>query len=269
MQRRPESYHKKILLGSSEHQDATASIHDRVVFKQEGLNKLLQYDAYPRKSMIDHFWDHDASLDAVAESRSMERGDFVNKPYEAKLRKSDRNIQLVMKRDANAWGIPITINKLVTLTAGSDTLRVQYQLEGLPKDQDLHFASEWNWAGLPAGADDRFYFDYLGCNLGHLGNKLDLHNVQHLGMIDQWLGVSVQMSANRPTSIWSFPVSTVSQSEGGFEMVHQSVCWMPHWMVRGDVDGNWSVTLDFAIAAEHEPKPRTYPSMRVLMGSNR
>jgi alpha-amylase len=92
--------------------------------------------------------------------------------------------------------------------------------------------------------------------MGDLGSKLDLYDMQHLGLIDQWLGVSVQIQFNRPTSIWAFPIATVSQSEGGFEMVHQSVCVMPHWLVRGDSDGIWSCSMDITIAKEHQAKPR-------------
>ena len=29
----------------------------------------------------------------------------------------------------------------------------------------------------------------------------------------------------------------------GFELVHQSVCLHPHWQVRGDAQGRWTVTL--------------------------
>jgi alpha-amylase len=31
----------------------------------------------------------------------------------------------------------------------------------------------------------------------------------------------------------------VSQSEGGFELVHQSVVVMPHWIVTPDPTGTW------------------------------
>ena len=45
LQRRPESYHRRVLAGpSTGDDDGTASIHDRVVFKQEGLDERLQYD---------------------------------------------------------------------------------------------------------------------------------------------------------------------------------------------------------------------------------
>jgi hypothetical protein len=43
--------------------------------------------------------------------------------------------------------------------------------------------------------------------------------------------------------IWTFPIQSVSQSEGGFELVHQSVVVMPHWLVTPDADGAWKVTM--------------------------
>ncbi len=52
-------------------------------------------------------------------------------------------------------------------------------------------------------------------------------------------------------------MEAVSQSEGGFEAVHQSVCVMPHWIVQGDVAGRWSVNIDIVLAAEHEAEPRS------------
>jgi alpha-amylase len=39
----------------------------------------------------------------------------------------------------------------------------------------------------------------------------------------------------------------VSQSEGGFESVHQSVVVMPHWIVEGDADGTWETRLSLGI----------------------
>lgn len=256
MQRRPEVYHRKVLAGSSANNDSTASIHDRVVFKQEGLDQQLFYDKYPRKSLMDHFFDNEATLESVAQSKAAERGDFVAMPFDAKLRRGVGKVQAQLRREGNAWGIPITITKAITLEAGKDSMSVSYLLEGLPPGRPLHFAVEWNFAGMPSGADDRFFFDANASRMGQLGTKLDLHQTQYLGLIDQWLGVSVQLSLNRPSSIWTFPISAVSQSEAGFESVHQSVCVMPHWIVQGDVEGRWSVTMEVVLAAEHNPAPR-------------
>jgi alpha-amylase len=57
----------------------------------------------------------------------------------------------------------------------------------------------------------------------------------------------VQLSSSEPAGIWTFPVETVSQSEGGFELVHQSVVVIPHWRVRPDAQGRWSVTLHLEV----------------------
>ena len=63
--RRPEAYHRKVLAGAEQQHGAVASIHDRVVFKQPDLDKRLQYDDHLRKSLIDFFYDDNATLEDV------------------------------------------------------------------------------------------------------------------------------------------------------------------------------------------------------------
>jgi len=255
--RRPEPYHRKVLAGPSKNNSDVASIHDQVIFKQEGLDKRLQYDDYARKALVDHFFDNNGTLEQVANNQLMERGDFVHGQYEAKLRRNPDRIQVQMSRMGNAWGKPIRITKGVTMTSDSSVLEIAYLLEGLPKDEVMHFAVELNLAGMPVGADDR-YFHQGVTKLGDLGAKLDLHEVQELGMKDEWLGLDCHWSADRPTSVWTFPIATVSQSEGGFELVHQSLALMPHWWVQGDAEGRWSVVMhlnvDTSLAESRMPQ---------------
>ena len=250
LQRRPESYHRKVLAGPSTDGDNVASIHDRVVFKQEGLDQQLQYDQFARKSLMDHFYDNEATLDSVARSESIERGDFVEMPFETKIRRGSDRVQVQMRREGNAWGIPITMTKAVTMVAGSDRLSIAYLLENLPQDRPLHFAIEMNFAGLPSGADDRYFSDLSGNPLGQLGQQLDLCDATFLGLSDRWLGIDISLGIDRPSGIWAFPVETVSQSEGGFEAVHQSVCVQPHWIVTPDANGRWAVQIEMATTCE-------------------
>ena len=242
--RRPEAYHRKVVAGSSAGGDDCASIHDRVVFKQEGLENELRYDKHPRKSLIDHFYDNDATVDAVSRGEAMERGDFVWGQYEAKVRRNPDRIQVQLTRQGNAWGIPLKIIKGVTAETGSSTLKIAYLIDGIPPDKELHFGVEFNFAGLPSGADDRYFCRTEDEQLGDLGAKLDLSELEDLGIVDKWLGIDVRLTANRPTGFWTFPVETISQSEGGIELVHQSVVLQPHWLIRGDADGKWSVTME-------------------------
>ncbi len=245
--RREEAYHRKVLAGPSSDGDNVASIHDRVVFKQEGLEQHLQYDSRQRNSLVDHFYDLDVSKEAIVQGTAREAGDFVGAPYEAKVRRKPERMQLQLCREGHIDGSPIRLTKGVTLESGSATLEIAYLLEGLPTDRPLHFSTEFNLAGLPAGADDRFFYcDNDGESQesrGDLNTQLDLIDVENLHLVDNWLGIDVGLTIDRPTSIWTYPISTVSQSEGGFELVNQSVVVQPHWILQADAHGRWSVTL--------------------------
>ena len=102
MARRPEAYHRKVLAGEHQTGDQVASIHDRVVFKQPNLQERLQYDDHARKSLIDLFYDNDATLEAVATGTAPQRGDFLGGIYEARIRRNPDRIQVQLLRDGNA-----------------------------------------------------------------------------------------------------------------------------------------------------------------------
>jgi len=245
--RRPEAYHRKVLAGNNQGHGNCASIHDRVVFKQEGLDQRIQYDDYLRKSLQDHFYPLETTLADVAGGRAPRLGDFLTGAYEAKVRRNPERIQVQMVRDGRADNHPVKITKGVTLNAGDSVLEIAYLLENLPADRPLHFAVEFNFAGLPSGADDRYFLNQDRQRLGHLGAWLDLNDATGLSLVDEWLGIDAGLQTSSPTSFWTFPVETVSQSEGGFELVHQSVVVMPHWIVRGNEHGRWSITMRLAL----------------------
>ncbi|NDH93156.1 MAG: DUF1926 domain-containing protein [Planctomycetia bacterium] len=247
LDRRPEAYHTQVLAGPGK----ARSIIDAsqlATFKQEGLERMVRYDATRRKSLIDHFYDVDATAAAVADGEAMERGDFANGFYEASIRRNPDRMQILLTRLGNVWGIPLTLSKAVTLSAGSETIEIGYKLEGLPADFCQHLAVEFNFAGLPANAAGRCFRDDDGRDLGQLGSRLDLKEVSQLSLEDDWLDIRAtlhcQVASNGGLAgVWTFPIESVSQSEGGFELVHQSVVVMPHWIVTPDASGCWQVVL--------------------------
>jgi len=244
--RRPEAYHEKVAAGERQPTEQVASIHDRVVFKQAGLDQRLQYDSYPRKSLLDHFYDEGTSLADVVSGKAIERADFLQGVYETRIRRQPGRVQAVLSKSGNVWGHPVRVTKSIALDAGSSALSIVYLLEGLPEGSRFHFSSEFNFAGLPSGADDRYFFEGSQ-RLGQLGAQLDLANQAMLGLRDEWLGLAVRLEIDRPTGFWTFPIESVSQSEGGFELVHQSVAVLPHWIVEPDAQGRWSVTIQLAV----------------------
>ncbi len=237
----------KVRAGESAAGGDVASIHDRVVFKQAGLDKRLQYDRHRRKSLVDHFYAADASLATVAAGEYQELGDFVTGPFEAKLRRNAKRMQVQLTRDGRVGERPVRITKGLTLEAGQQSLEVAYLLEGLPPGETVHFGVEFNFAGLPAGIDDRYFHDASGRSLGQLGTQLDLANVDYIALTDEWLGIDVELRSGSSMHLWTYPIETVSQSEGGFELVHQSVVVQPHWYIQAGSDGRWSATMTLAI----------------------
>lgn len=249
--RRPEAYHRQVLAGNDPEAGKLANVQGEVVFKQPDLDRKLQYDGYARKSLLDHFFDAEVSVDCLAAGNAAEHGDFLHGQYEARVRRSPSRIQVQLSRAGQAYGRTIKLTKAVTLEAGSPVIEIAYLLENLPPDQTLHFGVELNFAGMPGGLDDRYFHEFgddyprspREAQLGHLGAQLDRHNLRRLGLIDHWLGLDARLAFSQPTHLFAHPIESVSQSEGGFELVHQSVAVIPHWFIAPSSNGRWTVTM--------------------------
>jgi len=244
LSRRPEVYHESIMKHvRGEHHDAGPGIPDRVIFKQAGLERQLQYDTYLRKSLIDHFFEPRATLEQAAALEAVELGNFVSGKYDQRVGQDNDGVRLTLERAGQASGAPVKITKDVILRPGADALVMHYLLEQLPRDRKFRFAIEFNFAGMAAGADDRYFYHAGQKRAGQLQTLQDLQNAERIGLVDEWLGLDASITLSKPGGFWAFPIQTVSQSEGGFELVHQSTAVFPHWLVEPDGQGGWEVSL--------------------------
>ncbi|HLN31242.1 MAG TPA: alpha-amylase/4-alpha-glucanotransferase domain-containing protein [Gemmataceae bacterium] len=247
--RRPEVYHEAIRqqtqIGGSQ------GSQERVVFKQAGLDRLLQYDAYLRKSLIDHFYEAQVTLEQLAGCQEIELGDFVTGEYEQRVEKNGNEVRVTQQRSGQAAGCSVRVSKEICLRATADVVEIAYRLENLPRSRGpqglLHFAIEFNFAGMAAGADDRYFYYDGQQRAGQLQTQQSLANISLIGLVDEWLGLDVSLTLSRPGGIWTFPVQTVSQSEGGCELVHQSSAVIPHWLIEPDGTGRWEVHLSLRL----------------------
>ena len=98
-----------------------------------------------------------------------------------------------------------------------------------------------------AEAHDRYFYDASGRRLGQLQSVLDLSESNRLGLVDEWLGLDAAIDLSEPAELWAFPIQTVSNSEGGFETVHQSCAVIPHWRVLASQDGTWGVEITLSL----------------------
>jgi len=175
--------------------------------------------------------------------REAELGDFVHGTYEHKVRRGDDGLHLTLTRAGYVSGQRVQITEEVLLRPGSDLLEVHYVLEHVPRHPRLHFAIEFNFAGMAAGADDRYFYHDGKARAGQLQTWQDLAYADRIGLVDEWLGLDASLWLSRRGGIWAFPIQTVSQSEGGMELVHQSTAVMPHWLLEPDGHGRWEVTI--------------------------
>ena len=158
--------------------------------------------------------------------------------------------------------MPLRITKGLTLEAGSSTLEIAYLLEGLPQDRPLHFAVEFNFAGLPAGADDRYFYGDDRQRLGQLGTRLDLHDADELGLVDEWLGIDVGLALLAADRHLDLPDRNASANRKAASSwcINRSPCCRTG-IVQGDAEGRWSVTmhlaLDTALADARHEQPTT------------
>ena len=230
--RRPEAYH-----------DAIRHHHGQV-WKQGGLDRMLQYDDYLRKSLIDHFYEPNVTVEQLATRQERELGDFVTGHYEHRLDRINGELRLTLWRDGRVGDHTLRVTKEIRLAGDSDGLEVRYILDNLPRQTPLCFAVEFNFAGLAAGADDRYFYHANQSRAGQLQTWQDLSNADRIGLVDEWRGLDVSLTLSRRGGIRAFPIQTVSQSECGFELVHQSTVVLPQWSIEADDHGRWEVSMN-------------------------
>lgn len=250
LNRRPEPYHDKIRqhAGRAETSSTGGGVDPNggVCFKQPDLDQKLIYDAWPRKSLVDHFLQ--PALPAAEFRAGRGRiGDFTEGVYQTVLKRAADRVDAKLWRDGRLGPYSVRVNKTISLDrAASTTLQIRYELERLPAGLPIHFGVEFNFAAMPAGAADRYFYDERGRHLGELGQQLDLPVASRLGLVDEWLGIDLDLDLSEPAGIWTMPIQTVSQSESGFELVHQSCSVTPHWQFIAPDNGQWSVTIQLS-----------------------
>ncbi len=256
MTRRHEAYHQKLLdLGKKKSKDAagTKSIHEIVTTKEPGLEKKLKYDWYRRTSFIDHFLGENSNIENVANCEYNEIGDFITGRYSAKILKKKETTRISLSRDGSVQikgkTFTVQVTKHIDISPNDSELKISYEITNKSQQTvDLWFAVEMNFALLAGNAPDRYYYfdrDFDGG--AHLASQGVVHQVQKMGLKDEWMKVDVKIEFANKTDVWRFPIETVSQSEGGFERVYQSSVVLPNWKISLKKNEKWQTAMSINI----------------------
>ncbi len=202
LSRRQETYHAA---GPAAAHGEGGSIHELAKELPAGAERLFRYDRSPRYCAVDHFLHPKTRMEDFQDSTHGEQGDFVGQPYAWSI-VQDR-LFLSRKGSVLMGGVrvPISIQKEIW-PEGSD-VHVICTISNL-SDQEigLFYASEWNFYQIP----EEFAVDGSGASLA---------------------GGGLRFSFEPARGVWHFPLQTLSQSEKGFDVIHQGFCLLPYWQV--------------------------------------
>ncbi len=252
--RQREAYHAKIANAgnTSESGSSSKSIHDIIQTKEAHLEDLLFYDWYRRGSMIEHFLEPGARTADLQSMRFTELGDFVSSPFESRYDQETANLsQSRTGTVRNAGGSPakIMLTKVLSFTFGGNELKVAYSLKNESREElRLRFASEWTFNLLAGAAHDRYYTSG-GKKLGEpqMNSVGSLSNAGNIRLVDEYLGLSINLAPDSATEIIRFPIESVSLSESGFERIFQGSVVMPIWEVHLQPDSEWTTAVSVTI----------------------
>jgi 4-alpha-glucanotransferase/alpha-amylase len=202
LRRQSEHYHRRILEGVTGTGGGAVggivSAHDRVHFKHEISQSDLEIDDHPRSLFVDRL-----------------EGAFMHYRYQL----SDDGVHF------KAEGSRTSVAKLFEI--GGDRVEVSYHFTG---ELVGHFSTEINLS-MPScdGWGGRYIF--RGEIPGGFGQTLEIDQMDQIILDDDVLGGRMTLRASSPVRLSAHPHYSVSQSEGGFERIMQSVTLILAWPV--------------------------------------
>ena len=256
LSRRKEAYHRKIIEKLSQQQKGgtggVKTIHDGIQEVDAGVGENLTYDRYSRCSLIDHFLAADTDIKWFSKCEYREAGDFLQRAYEFDLEKSAKEIRLNMKREGHVDGARVEVVKEITLPKKGSYFTVRYRLINVSGGGiKVRFAPEFN-VTMPDCDSDRYS---IITDVKKKGKELSevavFESVKKVEVKDSAKKLSWVLWVPEKSTVWHFPVKTVSQSEKAYELNYQSSAIMPVFAFDLAAGADRDITLKVQLVHEN------------------
>ena len=234
LRRRPEAYHQRVRAldaraaavagaDAAEEGDEIASIHDIVMSKQAGLSAHLRYDADERRSGLLRFFAPDATPDDIA-AGSADLGDFAGGSW-IMTGLSPTTVSLVRDGTVRVDGLahPVRAEKTIRIGGGrlDPELGLTLSVTNTGRTTlNARIAVEWSTMLLGGGGNPSAWSEADGRRVAH-DARLEASSIDCLAAGNDFLGIRVDTNLTPAEDVWIAPIETVSNSEGGFELVYQ------------------------------------------------
>lgn len=254
MRRKVEPYH----LTAASHKaqgkgsdEGAVSIHD-IARGVPVRPSDMPVDAQRKSSFIDRFLPLDLSLEEFAAARFKELGDFACQSYRAATRASADSLVVTCERDAfftvKGERIPMSVRKVFELRGGEPRLSVRtFVGSESPPVFPLRYGLEFSIGEIAGTEKDRHMTFTPQGIVKRLGEQGTLEAVEGIRIVDGWRGLVIDITFAPAVTLWHHPVETVSQSEGGVEMLYQGTTFlaMPTLGGREKGQAGLEVTMRF------------------------
>ncbi len=234
--RRREAYHSEIGKEPPKEDGGVHTIHDRIVSKEEHLERFLVYDRWERVALIDRFFRGAPGPFDLVDGGAGERGDFAGGRYQIAEVIREGRVGARLVREGRLDGderLTLAVEKTVLLSPGVDGFDVEYCLRSLGSDSlSFHFGVEWLINMLAGRAHDRFVLvDGRRPEDPALAAAGNHPGARRLSLVDAWLQERVDIEAPDAAGWVRNALETVSLSEAGVERIYQGTIAMPYWPV--------------------------------------
>jgi 4-alpha-glucanotransferase len=263
MQRRPEAYHRRLREASSGGNGQIASIHDQVRSKEEGLERFLRYDRWPRNAFRLLLFPADKTFKDYEELRLEENPVLAAGAY-GLLENGPTSISLECELPC-----PDCAGNAGTLELMRCTKRFSFAAGA--KGYHLHCTSRLSSANAqarPALIGVEIVLNFLAPH--ELNRYFEISAGRHplawsaalsaaevgprLKVVDEWQNVAATIEAPSAKELWITPIETISESEEGFERVYQGSQILAVWPIELGAGKPWtgeiSLRVESALAAK-------------------
>ncbi len=240
--RRPESYHAKLRNLPANQGPGVQSIHDQVRTKEEGLERWLHYDRWPRNSFRLLLFGRDKNYQDSGSVQLEEDAALAGGRYQV-TEFSPARVALASEESAD-WRARKTLSFLATPAGFHVACDVALQRLA-PGAASVNIGVEVVINFLAPAAPDRYFESE--------GQRFPLRWAAAvpgpgLRVVDEWQRAAVAFEAPHARTFWVSPIETVSESEDGFERIYQGSQVVAVWPVDLASGTEWTGRFALQVA---------------------
>jgi len=237
--RRLESYHAKVRNLPAQQGAEVQSIHDMMRAKEEGLDRWLIYDRWPRHAFRLLLFPQGKTQNDYAGIQLDEDAALAGGHYRV-VESSATHVALASCESPD-WPAQKKLS-FVPTPAGFDIVCDLSLCRNAPGTASVHVALEIVLNFLAPSMPDR-YFQSDGKRFPLRWSAAVPDPV--LSIVDEWQHASVTLEAPAARGFWIAPIETVSESEDGFERIYQGSQVAAVWPVELAQGGEWKAKFVF------------------------